>query len=187
MDRDGILKQLGEQKCAIYCQYEEKAEEVTGEIRHCKKKGRWFVAAQLSTFLLAMISIAIYATYYAEMIIVASGIFFVLAYIAARRLDNANSEKLERLRAVRAVYMNETAYLNGNLTAFRDGKKYVNPHHEFSFDMDVFGEQSLFQRINRTVTSGGSDLLARQLCMTGTRTKLEIENQRDAVNELAID
>ncbi|MCI7580009.1 MAG: hypothetical protein MST01_07195 [Prevotella sp.] len=97
MDRDGILKQLGEQKCGIYCQYEEKAEEVTGEIRHCKKKGRWFVAAQLSTFLLAMISIAIYAMYYAEMIIVASGIFFVLAYIAARRLDNANSEKLERL------------------------------------------------------------------------------------------
>ena len=187
MDRDGILKQLGEQKCGIYCQYEEKAEEVTGEIRHCKKKGRWFVAAQLSTFLLAMISIAIYAMYYAEMIIVASGIFFVLAYIAARRLDNANSEKLERLRAVRAVYMNETAYLNGNLTAFRDGKKYVNPHHEFSFDLDVFGEQSLFQRINRTVTSGGSDLLAGQLCMTGTRTKLEIENQRDAVNELAID
>ena len=187
MDRDGILKQLGEQKSAIYCQYKEKAEEVTMEIRHCKKKGRWFVAAQLSTFLLAVISIAIYATYYAEMIIVASGIFFVLAYIAARRLDDANSEKLERLRAVRAVYMNETAYLNGNLTAFRDGKKYVNPHHEFSFDMDVFGEQSLFQRINRTVTSGGSDLLARQLCMTGTRTKLEIENQRDAVNELAID
>ena len=97
MDRDGILKQLGEQKCGIYCQYEEKAEEVTGEIRHCKKKGRWFVAAQLSTFLLAMISIAIYAMYYAEMIIIASGIFFVLAYIAARRLDYANSEKLERL------------------------------------------------------------------------------------------
>ena len=113
MDRDGILKQLGEQKSAIYCQYEEKAEEVTGEIRHCKKKGRWFVAAQLSTFLLAVISIAIYATYYADMIIVASGIFFVFAYIAARRLDDANSEKLERLRAMRAVYMNETAYLNG--------------------------------------------------------------------------
>ena len=62
MDRDGILKQLGEQKSAIYCQYEEKAEEVTGEIRHCKRKGRWFVVAQLSTFLLAVISIAIYAT-----------------------------------------------------------------------------------------------------------------------------
>ena len=30
MDRDGILKQLGEQKSAIYCQYKEKAEEVTG-------------------------------------------------------------------------------------------------------------------------------------------------------------
>ena len=116
MDRDGILKQLGEQKCAIYCQYEEKAEEMTGEIRHCKKKGRWFVAAQLSTFLLAVISIAIYATYYAEMIIVASGIFCVLAYIAARRLDDANSEKLERLRRLISMVISRHFVMERNMS-----------------------------------------------------------------------
>ena len=143
MDRDGILKQLGEQKSAIYCQYEEKAEEVSGEIRNCKRKGRWLVVAQLSTFLLALISIAIYATYYADMIIVASGIFFVFAYIAARRLDDANSEKLERLRAVRAVYMNETAYLNGISRHFAM-ERNMSIHIMSSLSIWMFLESSRF-------------------------------------------
>ncbi|MDD6891882.1 MAG: DNA mismatch repair protein MutS [Bacteroidales bacterium] len=187
MNREEILKQMGAQKSAVYSQYEEKAEKVAGEIRHCEKKGRWLVAAQLSAFLLVVLSIAIYATYYAEMVIVALGILFVLAYLAARRMDVANGDKWERLKAVRAVYLNEMAYLKDDFTAFRDGKNYIDPHHAFSFDMDVFGEQSLFQRINRTVTSGGSDLLAGQLSRTATKTRQEIESQREAIHELALD
>ena len=181
------MKQVKDLKSLIYSQYEEKAEILTGEIRHCEKKGRWFVAGQLSAFLLSVMSIAIYATYYAEMVIVVLGVFFALAYIAVRRMDVANGEKLERLKALRAVYFNEVAYLNSDFMAFRDGKKYIDPHHGFSFDMDVFGEQSLFQRINRTVTSGGSDLLAEQLSMAVKKTRQEIENQRDAINELSLD
>ena len=181
------MKQVKDLKSLIYSQYEEKAELLTGEIRHCEKKGRWFVAGQLPAFLLSVMSIAIYATYYAEMVIVVLGVFFALAYIAVRRMDVANGEKLERLKALRAVYFNEVAYLNSDFMAFRDGKKYIDPHHGFSFDMDVFGEQSLFQRINRTVTSGGSDLLAEQLSMAVKKTRQEIENQRDAINELSLD
>lgn len=181
------MKQVKDLKSLIYSQYEEKAEILTGEIRHCEKKGRWFVAGQLSAFLLSVMSIAIYTTYYAEMVIVVLGVFFALAYIAVRRMDVANGEKLERLKALRAVYFNEVAYLNSDFMAFRDGKKYIDPHHGFSFDMDVFGEQSLFQRINRTVTSGGSDLLAEQLSMAVKKTRQEIENQRDAINELSLD
>ena len=36
-------------------------------------------------------------------------------------------------------------------------------HHPFTFDLDVFGQNSLFARLNRTVTTGGKALLARNL------------------------
>ncbi|MGN1228320.1 MAG: DNA mismatch repair protein MutS [Prevotella sp.] len=174
-------------KSSVYQQYEDNVNVLTDEVRQCERKAKWFVIGQMTAFVLAISCIAIYAIYYAETFVIALAIFFVLAYIAVRRMDVANGDKLERLKAVRSVYVNEMAYLNGDFKAFRDGKQYVNPCHAYSFDMDVFGEQSLFQRINRTVTSGGSDYLAAQLGFTSTRTIQEIEDQRNAVNELADD
>ena len=174
-------------KNSIYQQYEEKVNVLTDEIRRCERKAKWFVIDQLAAFILAISCIAIYALYFAEAVVIALSVFFLGAYIAVRRMDVANGDKMERLKAVRRVYANEMAYLNGDFEAFRNGKQYINPSHAYSFDMDVFGELSLFQRINRTVTSGGSDYLAAQLGSASTRTRLEIEDQRNAINELADD
>ena len=35
---------------------------------------------------------------------------------------------------------------------FDDGKEFINPSHLYTLDLDVFGEHSLFQYINRTAT-----------------------------------
>ena len=50
--------------------------------------------------------------------------------------------------------------------------------------MDVFGHDSLYNRINRTVTTGGGDTLAGWLgCLLPG--KAEVERRREAVSELA--
>jgi hypothetical protein len=36
---------------------------------------------------------------------------------------------------------------------FDAGSKYIDPDHHFTYDLDVFGKGSLFQYLNRTVTS----------------------------------
>ena len=61
----------------------------------------------------------------------------------------------------------------------------MNPHHEFTLDLDIFGPQSLFNRINRTVTTGGSDFLAKELAETRMRSIDEIETRREAIRELS--
>ena len=38
---------------------------------------------------------------------------------------------------------------------FDDGKEFINPSHLYTLDLDVFGEHSLFQYINRTATPIG--------------------------------
>ncbi|KAA5215283.1 hypothetical protein F2Z21_16270, partial [Bacteroides finegoldii] len=35
---------------------------------------------------------------------------------------------------------------------FDGGKEYIDPGHLYTFDLDIFGEHSLFQYINRTST-----------------------------------
>lgn len=81
--------------------------------------------------------------------------------------------------------MGEMAYLDGNFSAFYDGERYLNPHHEFSFDLDIFGPQSLFHRINRSITRGGSDRLAECCSLSKKTTIADIANEREAINEMA--
>ena len=77
----------------------------------------------------------------------------------------------------------EIASLNGNFSAFPDGKQYIDSNHPFTFDIDVFGTGSLFQMLNRTATQLGSDTLAGWLKNPLT-DKSEIEARQKAVDEL---
>ena len=100
-------------KYSIYQQYEENVNVLTDEIRQCERKAKWFVIGQLAAFILAISCIAIYAMYYAETVVIALGVFILGTYIVVRIMDVANGDNMERLKAVRSVYVNEMAYLNG--------------------------------------------------------------------------
>lgn len=54
---------------------------------------------------------------------------------------------------------NELNALNYDFSAFDGGTDQVDAQHLFSLDLDLFGENSLFQSINRTVTQMGREEL----------------------------
>lgn len=77
--------------------------------------------------------------------------------------------------------------LNGldyNYTAFNGAKEMINPEHSFGLDLDLFGERSLFQLINRTVTTPGIKLLSGWFIHPLT-CKDEITKRQEAVKELS--
>lgn len=165
--------------------YASRIEQLTGEIQLCKKRGRQYVAGQLLSFVLALTCIVVYTMFaYGEVWMSLAAVCAAL-YVGVRRLDVGNSEKKAHLEALLQVYGNEMAYLDGDYSSFDDGEQYANPRHEYSFDLDIFGRESLFQRINRTVTSGGSDWLAGELCPGAPKSRQDILNQREAIDELA--
>ena len=73
---------------------------------------------------------------------------------------------------------------NGDHSNFEDGREFVDSHHPYSFDLDIFGEGSLFQRINRTSTEPGKEKLAYQLANPLTSVDAIIAKQ-SAVKEVA--
>ncbi len=62
-------------------------------------------------------------------------------------------------------------------------KTILNRDHAYSYDLDLFGEGSLFQYLNRTVTLVGRELLAKRL-LNITKDKSYIEIQQKGIAEL---
>ena len=109
----------------------------------------------------------------------------LIAYLGIRRLDDKNKEKIEHLSALLKVYQNEIKSWEGDFSPFETGDCYQNPQHSYSFDLDVFGKSSLFNRICRTITSGGSEVLARNLTRETPLSLEDIKRRRDLQKELA--
>ena len=164
--------------------YTERIKTLTDEIVQLNKHNRLVVVLELSAIALAIGCIVAY-TMWGSILALVVATLFVAAYVAIRWKDSSNSLLSEQKESIRSVYQKEVTYLNGDFSGFPSGEQYVNPHHEFTLDLDIFGPQSLFNRINRTVTTGGSDFLAKELAETRVRSIDEIEKRREAVHELS--
>ncbi len=81
-------------------------------------------------------------------------------------------------------YRAELASLLNDYSAFDGGKEWIDASHPFSLDLDVFGEHSLFQCLNRTCTPFGKDTLSRWLRQPLDK-KEEIETRQQAIQELS--
>ena len=150
------------------------------EIAQLKQKSRLFVAGQIVFFLLFLAFLVLYTLVsWGALPLVLSAVSLAL-YALVRLMDVKNDEQVHRFSGLRKVYLHELSYLKGGFSCFDDGERYADAHHPFTFDLDVFGPESLFQRINRTVTTGGSDWLAAQLSSVANRSA-----RADAVDELA--
>ncbi|WP_439483190.1 MutS-related protein [Cyclobacterium plantarum] len=69
------------------------------------------------------------------------------------------------------------------LSGFDSGSKFIDPRHPFSSDLDLFGEHSLFQLINHTVSKGGSKKLAQWMRFALPRE--EAGRKQEALMELS--
>lgn len=189
--------------------YSLRAASLKSDIARLKRRSRICVAVGLAAFVAAVAAVAAY-TVYGGWWWLCCGALMAVGYIVARRLDVSCCDRMERRTDLCTVYENELKYLSGDFTPFDDGRRYADAAHPFAYDMDIFGAQSLFHRINRTVTSGGSDRLATMLSVLpqdredaenggfieekGSEEKQsevvkrlcgEIERQREAVDALA--
>ncbi|WP_289660455.1 MutS-related protein [Flavobacterium panacagri] len=80
------------------------------------------------------------------------------------------------------INQNEITFLKREKTPFENGVEFIDFHHPYAYDLDIFGEHSLFQNLNRTSTFIGKKTLANLLLHTLSETEI-LENQ-EAVKEL---
>lgn len=79
---------------------------------------------------------------------------------------------------------NELKGIDYDFSAFDGAPEKADGNHSYSLDLDMFGNHSFFQSVNRTVTSFGKNRLADSLLDTYEK-KEDIIAQQDAVRELS--
>ncbi len=166
--------------------YQQYVSRYAAEVAALKRKNTGFITGELLAFggILAFL-ICYFAIDGNTQNYLMGAALCLIAYLGIRRLDDKNKEKIEHLSALLKVYQDEIKALEGDFSPFETGDSYQNPQHPYSFDLDVFGKSSLFNRICRTITSGGSEALARNLTRETPLSLEDIKRRRDLQKELA--
>lgn len=157
---------------------------LSADILKLKRRGRAYLAGELLTFLLAFASFSYYCVGGLKPMYLVIALIFFAEYIVVRVYDSRNDKRILRLMRLRLVYGNELRYLDGDFTCFDRGDSFIDSQHAYSYDLDLYGKNSLFNRINRTVTSGGNERLAEMLGYLSLN-KNKIELRRHAIYCLA--
>ena len=166
--------------------YQQYVSRYAAEVAALKRKNTGFITGELLAFggILAFL-ICYFALDGDTQNYLLGAALCLIAYLGIRRLDDKNKEKIDHLSALLKVYQDEIKAWEGDFSPFETGDCYQNPQHSYSFDLDVFGKSSLFNRICRTITSGGSEALARNLTRETPLNMEDIKRKRDLQKELA--
>jgi len=84
-------------------------------------------------------------------------------------------------KALVKLNSDEISFLEGQPSVYGTGKEYTDPHHPYSYDLDMFGEGGLFPYLNRCSTSFGKEALAQSLLHPDTAI---ITERQQAIAEL---
>jgi DNA mismatch repair ATPase MutS len=75
------------------------------------------------------------------------------------------------------INQNELKALNANYSVFESGEEFIASNHPFAFDLDIFGQESIFQVLNRTSTHAGKQYLANMLAAPCLEKEQIMQNQ----------
>ena len=170
--------------------YKEQIAALAQSIGSLRAKSRAFVMAEVLSFAVSIGFVVLFTVLNDASWTLGVALCVLFLYFYIRNLDTKNDRKIADALALKLVYEKEVAYQMGDYTKFDAGERYLQPTHPFTFDLDVFGQGSLFQRINRTISSGGSDYLAESLSgkwesLPTTELLKHIEQRVEAIGELA--
>lgn len=130
-------------------------------LQNRKTKVKYIITAEILLFVVAVAVAVVYLCGYVSVAVFIPAFCIALAsFVGVKVFDRQNSVAIDGMEARIDVYRQNIRYMEGDFSQFDDGKRYENPSHQYSFDMDIFGKGSLYNRLCRNVTTGGADRLA---------------------------
>ena len=160
--------------------YKSEEKQLKNRLLKVKKNLKILSLLRITVFILTAIAIYLFFenTLVSSVVLIVGGsgfYFLVVKY---------SKEKLERTLLNCKIEINQTeiAVINGDFSLLPNGNKYLNSDHYFSHDIDLFGENSFFQYLNRTASVDGSGKLASLMTENHTTS---IYQKQEAIKELS--
>lgn len=111
------------------------------------------------------------------LILIAGAAFFYLI----KRYDTEKAKR-DIFKALVSINQQEIKNLEEHRSHAAAGNEFIDPHHPYSYDLDLFGDGSLFQFLNRTTHLFGASALAQSLLHPNTAI---IKERQEAIKELS--
>jgi len=110
--------------------------------------------------------------------------FLIVAFLILIKRFIETEKQVRFFQRLVETNQDEIKALNRDLSPFDPGNEFTDANHDYSYDLDIFGNGSLFQFLNRTVTNNGKSKLASFLKQSH-RTADEIISRQLAIQELS--
>ncbi len=147
-----------------------------------KNKSAQLSLARVLSFALFIV-VAITAIYFRNMyLLLLGGLGFLVLFGLLVKYHNKLIRKKRHFDILANLNKDELKRLELDLTGLSEGEDFKDTTHAYSHDLDLFGQHSLFQWLNRTVTPDGGKLLAQ--VMQEKASKEIILERQQAVEEL---
>lgn len=163
--------------------YSSRRDQFAGNETRAGKKARLYAALRLITALIVLAAgwQLIAQPHWLWTSLVTAG---VLLFIFLIRRHAAHRWQQRYYARLRIINEQEIAALNGQRDVFPDGSSYADGAHPYTYDLDIFGKNSVFQLVNRTACLSGAALLSKILTTTPASPGL-IRERQQAIAELA--
>jgi hypothetical protein len=138
--------------------------------------------ARLATFLLLLFFVYLSFKLKSNALLILP-ILLISIFLSLVKKATTIRRKINFHQTLISINQNEINALNGDLSAFDPGANFIDYHHEYSYDLDIFGEHSIYRLVNRTATPLGKEKLASRLLFPGTNAA-EIRARQESIKEL---
>ncbi|GAB3419029.1 MutS-related protein [Niabella aquatica] len=161
--------------------YKERAKKFRQKADQLKQQSGWLSFARLLSF-----AVFIFLLYLLTqkgsgwMGFFTAAVFAAFVYLV--RCYGKLQQKRQYFSALADCNEKEEHFLQTNKSSYDAGKEYEDPHHPYSYDLDLFSEDGLFSYLNRCSTSFGKEALAQDLL---TPDSYVIKERQEAIKELA--
>ena len=110
---------------------------------------------------------------------------FLVAFVGMWIYHEHVIKQINTLKNSIAVIEEHFSRFNDGWRKFKDiGQEFIDYNHPYTYDLDIFGENSLFQWVNVTKTQRGREKLFEDIANPQYSAK-EIEERQKAIKELA--
>ncbi len=161
--------------------YQSLLSKYTAKAALLKNRLGWFSFFRLLLFI-GFIFLGYKSIQTGDRLFIFSTIILLIAFLLFIRLYDKLQSQLSFYNELAKLNQNEINFLNGHISVYADGKEYTDPHHAYSYDLDIFGEGGLYPYLNRTSTAFGKDALAEALLHPDKKL---IAERQTAIKELS--
>lgn len=161
--------------------YTQKLADFSAELVRLKSRLRWFGWYRFLAFAAIILAPSILGLTAMAGVLSFGFLVLLLFFI---QVNAKLEQRKKKLLVLKQLVEDELAALDHSFLHFAGGEEFQDVEHFYAYDLDLFGQGSLFQFINRTTTLGGKRKLANWL-MHPLKSEAEIKERQDAVAEMS--